>query len=78
MSHPPSDGEMIGAMLITSMSIEYTRAESPSSNESRTTARAITMPVAPASPITKRATIRASIERVKAHASEARANAADP
>ena len=44
------------------------RDESASSNVSRTTALAITMPVEPASPMTNRAAIRASIERAKAHA----------
>jgi hypothetical protein len=65
-------------MPMTSVSIESIRADSASPNESRTTVLVMTIPVAPASPMTNRARISAAIERAKEQTTHATAKAADP
>jgi hypothetical protein len=70
---PPSTGARIGAAPLTSMSSEKNRAASRPEYRSRTTARAITMPAAPASPWTKRSTTSAYTDGASAHSSDAAA-----
>ncbi|CAO0826589.1 hypothetical protein SMICM17S_10535 [Streptomyces microflavus] len=55
---PPISGAMIGATPEISIRVEKNRAISTPSYRSRTTARAITMPAAPASPWRRRKPMR--------------------
>ena len=64
---PPTSGAKTGAVPITSISSEKTFAASSPLYRSRTIARAITMPTAPAMPWKSRRTISVQIVGARAH-----------
>ena len=70
-SCPPRIGASVGARPVTSSSSEKTRAAAAPDRRSRTTARAITIPAAPAKPWTRRSATSTEIEGATAHASDA-------
>ena len=72
-SCPPSTGARIGASPVTSISDENSRTAAAPVCRSRTTARAITIPPAPARPWTKRSAISAPTLGADAHSSDATA-----
>lgn len=63
---PPMSGAMIGATPEISIRVEKNRAISTPSYRSRTTARAITMPAAPAKPWSSRKVMSSSTVGAKA------------
>ncbi len=69
---PPMSGATIGAAPETSMRVEKKRAISTPSYRSRTTARAMTMPAAPARPWSSRNPMRSSAVGAKAQTAVAR------
>ena len=72
-SCPPASGARIGASPVTSISDENSRTAAAPECRSRTTAREITIPPAPASPWTKRRAISAPTLVAAAHSSDATA-----
>ncbi len=66
-------GARIGARPLTSISSEKKRAAATPECMSRTIARAITIPAAPAMPCAKRSTTSARIVGASAHSSDAAA-----
>ena len=69
---PPISGATIGATPEISIRVEKKRAISTPSYRSRTTARAMTMPAAPASPCRSRKPMRSSVVGAKAQSAVAR------
>ena len=70
-SCPPTTGARIGPSPVTSISDESRREAAAPVLMSRTTARAITIPPAPASPCTKRSPISMPTLEALAHSSDA-------
>ena len=66
----PASGARIGARPVTSTMSENTRAASAPSNRSRTIARAITIPAAPARPCSSRSAMSAQMDGARAHSTE--------
>ena len=75
---PPISGAKIGATLLNITSVANMRAAVAPSNRSRTTARAITIPAAPASPWRNRTTINAQIDGASAHSTDVALKATKP
>ncbi|SCD73935.1 hypothetical protein GA0115246_105383 [Streptomyces sp. SolWspMP-sol7th] len=69
---PPMSGATIGATPEMSMSVEKNRAIASPSYRSRTTARAMTIPAAPARPWIRRKTMSSAVPGAIAHAAVAR------
>ncbi len=72
-SCPPTSGARIGASPVTSISDENSRTARAPECRSRTTAREITIPPAPASPWMKRSAISMPTLVASAHSSDATA-----
>jgi hypothetical protein len=77
-SWPPTTGARIGAAPLTTISAENSRAAASPVAVSRTTARLITMPAAPASPCRKRSGTRTTTDGASAHRTEATTYSAIP
>ena len=75
---PPTVGARIGASGMIAPSVAYSRAASTPEYMSRTIARAITIPVAPAMPCSSRRMSSTAIDGAAAHPSDEAMNSTSP